>query len=290
MKKLLIPILSIMMLINSIPSYGWGAKGHDIVAAIAEQKAGIIKPGAPCVLYADNESDVVEVIRQRCAETGSALVIPDTDALKLGEARPGCLHFSYRNCAYTLRLSGIYQVRNALTAIEALHLLPSLGYTMTEDAIERGLAAAQFPARFEVLSQNPPILLDGAHNRSGMDALAENIDFYYPDQPILYLCGMLRDKNPEDALAPILRADTTRFCACITPPSPRSMKAEDLCEIFRTRGIASAPYASIDAALDALKELRGDAESDLLPILCFGSLYSAGDIRRACGIYNETAE
>ena len=123
-----------------------------------------------------------------------------------------------------------------------------------------------------------------------MDALAENIDFYYPDQPILYLCGMLRDKNPEDALAPILRADTTRFCACITPPSPRAMKAEDLCEIFRTRGIASEPYASIDAALDALKELRGDAESDLLPILCFGSLYSAGDIRRACGIYNETAE
>jgi folylpolyglutamate synthase/dihydropteroate synthase len=68
------------------------------------------------------------------------------------------------------------------------------------------------------------------------------------------------------------------------------MKAEDLCEIFRTRGIASEPYASIDAALDALKELRGDAGSDMLPILCFGSLYSAGDIRRACGIYNETAE
>ena len=42
--------------------------------------------------------------------------------------------------------------------------------------------------------------------------------------------------------------------------------------------------------LDALKELRGDSESDLLPILCFGSLYSAGDIRRACGIYKETAE
>ena len=280
------PLLSVIMRVD----YDHTELLGDTLAAIAEQKAGIIKPGAPCVLYADNESDVMEVIRRRCAETGSALVIPDTDALKLGDARPGCLHFSYRNCAYTLRLSGIYQVRNALTAIEALHLLPSLGYTMTEDAIERGLAAAQFPARFEVLSQNPPILLDGAHNRSGMDALAENIDFYYPDQPILYLCGMLRDKNPEDALAPILRAETTRFCACITPPSPRAMKAEDLCEIFRTRGIASEPYASIDDALRALKDMRGDSESDLLPILCFGSLYSAGDIRRACGIYNETAE
>ncbi|MBQ7298935.1 MAG: hypothetical protein IJW77_03740, partial [Clostridia bacterium] len=119
--------------------------------------------------------------------------------------------------------------------------------------------------------------------------LAENIDFYYPDRPLLYLCGMLRDKNPEEALATMLHADV-RFCACITPPSPRAMQAEDLCEIFRTHGIASAPYASVDDALHALKEMRGDAESDRLPILCFGSLYSAGDIRRACGILNETAD
>jgi dihydrofolate synthase/folylpolyglutamate synthase len=221
-------------------------------------------------------------------------VIPDLGSLTIGDAYPGKLSFTYRDLVYTLHLSGVYQVRNALTAIEALRLLPSLGYAMTENAIVQGLSAAQFPARFEVLSQHPPILLDGAHNVSGMEALAENIDFYYSDRSLLYLCGMLRDKNPEEALAPILRAGTVRFCACITPPSPRAMQAETLCEIFRAHGIEALPYPTIEEALHALTELRAsmcsDADIDDLPILCFGSLYSAGDVRRACGIFTETAD
>ena len=284
------PLLSVIMRVD----YDHTELLGDTLAAIAEQKAGIIKPGAPCVLYADNEPEVTDVIRRRCAETGSALVQPDTDALHIGDARPGMLHFSYRDNAYTLRLSGIYQVRNAVTAIEALRLLPTLGYAMTEESIIAGLASAQFPARFEVLSEHPPILLDGAHNRSGMDALAENMDVYYPGRPLLYLCGMLRDKNPEDALAPLLRADTTRFCACVTPPTPRAMQAETLCGIFRCHGIDAAPYPSIEEALRALTEIRAqlceDEDMEPLPILCFGSLYSAGDIRRACGIFTETAD
>ena len=284
------PLLSIIMRVD----YDHTELLGDTLAAIAEQKAGIIKPGAPCVLYADNASEVYDVIRRRCAETDSRLVVPDADALTLGEARPGMLSFTYRDSIFRLRLSGVYQVRNALTAIEALRLLPSLGYAMTEDAIASGLAAAQFPARFEVLSQNPPILLDGAHNVSGMEALAENIDFYYPDRPLLYLCGMLADKHPEASLAPILRAETVRFCACVTPPSPRAMQAETLCGIFRTHGIDAAPYSSMEEALAALCQMRaamcGDGEPDTLPILCFGSLYSAGDIRRACGIFTESAD
>ncbi len=279
------PLLSVIMRVD----YDHTELLGDTLAAIAEQKAGIVKAGAPCVLYADNAPEVVDVIRRRCEQTDSALVMPDLDALSIGEAHPGKLQFTYRDCAYTLRLSGIYQVRNALTAIEALRLLPSLGHPMREEAIAAGLASARFPARFEVLSERPPILLDGAHNRSGMDALAENIDFYYPNRPLLYLCGMLRDKNPEDALAPILRAEV-RFCACVTPPSPRAMQAEQLCEIFRAHGITAEPFASMEDALRALKEMRGDAETDNLPILCFGSLYSAGDIRRACGIFTETAD
>ncbi len=284
------PLLSVIMRVD----YDHTELLGDTLAAIAQQKAGIIKAGAPCVLYEDNAPEVYDVIRTRCAETGSALVVPDADALTVGDARPGRLSFTYRGCAYQLRLSGMYQVRNVLTAIEALHLLPSLGYAMTEDAIVRGLASAQFPARFEVLSQNPPILLDGAHNLSGMEALAENIDFCYPGKPLLYLCGMLGDKNPDAALAPILRPGSVRYCACITPPSPRAMPAEQLCGIFRLHGIDAEPYTSIEAALDALCRMReqtvATSETDTLPILCFGSLYSAGDIRRACGIYSETTE
>lgn len=278
------PLLSVIMRVD----YDHTELLGDTLAAIAEQKAGIIKPGAPCVLYAENEPEVVDVIRRRCDAVGSAFVTPDLDALVIGKARPGALELTYRGREYHLRLSGIYQVRNALTAIEALHLLPSRGFVMTEEAITAGLAAASFPARFEVLSDNPPIILDGAHNRSGMDALAENIDFYYPDAPLLYLCGMLRDKQPEDALAPILRPEQVRFCACITPPSPRAMNAEELCGIYRAHGIEAKAYPSIPDALQALKQMRAaDETAAELPILCFGSLYSAGDVRRACGLETE---
>ena len=189
------PLLSVIMRVD----YDHTELLGDTLAAIAEQKAGIVKAGAPCILYADNEDEVIDVVRRRCDEVGSALIIPDTSALAIGDARPGCLSFTYRGQDYRMRLSGLYQVRNALCAIEALRLLPSRGFTMTADAIVRGLASAHFPARFEVLSVNPPIILDGAHNASGMEALAENIDFYYPGKPLLYLCGMLRDKQPVQA-------------------------------------------------------------------------------------------
>ena len=281
------PLLSVIMRVD----YDHTELLGDTLAAIAEQKAGIIKPGAPCILYADNEDEVISVIRSRCDAVGASLVIPDMAALSIGGARPGRLAFTYCGQAYLLQLSGIYQVRNALCAIEALRLLPSLGFAMDADAIVQGLAAAHFPARFEVLSQDPPILLDGAHNASGMEALAENIDFYYPDRPLLYLCGMLGDKQPEASLEPILRPQTVRFCACVTPPSPRAMKADALCRIFRSHGIDAAPYETMEAALDALRAMRAEMcctdDTETHPILCFGSLYSAGDIRRLCGLETE---
>ena len=115
------PLLSVIMRVD----YDHTELLGDTLAAIAEQKAGIIKSGAPCVLYAENEPEVIDVIRRRCEETDSALVIPDSRALVIGDACPGKLSFTYRDCTYRLHLSGVYQVRNALTAIEALRLLPS---------------------------------------------------------------------------------------------------------------------------------------------------------------------
>ena len=273
------PLLSLIMRVD----YDHTELLGGTLTEIARQKAGIIKPGAPCVLYAENEPETADVIRARCAQCASPLIIPDLSRLSVGASRPGHLTFAYRGQDYTLSLSGIYQVRNALAAIEALHALPALGFPLDEEAITAGLAETTFPARFEVLNEDPPILLDGAHNRSGMDALAENIDFYYPTQPLYYLCGMLSDKHPEEALAPILRSEC-RFCACITPPSPRAMAAEALCEIFRAHGIEAAAYPSIEEALDALHTMRIRNSDTQAPVLCFGSLYSAGDVRRACGI------
>ena len=290
------PLLSVIMRVD----YDHTELLGGTLAEIAAQKAGIIKPGAPCVLYEENDAAVVDVIARKCRETGSLLVRPDLTALHIDAAKPGKIAFTYRGVPYRLRLSGIYQVRNAAAVLEALLLLPSLGVALSQDAIAEGLAETTFPARFEVISEAPLILLDGAHNASGMEALAENIRFYFNGKPLLFLCGMLCDKHPEEALSAVLGPQTDGggavYCACITPPSPRAMPAETLCSVFRGAGISADAYADIRVALDALCEMRrqlltdkdGEEAADDYPILCFGSLYSAGDIRRACGLLCES--
>ncbi len=253
----------------------------NTLAEIAAQKAGIIKSGAPCILYADNEPDVCNVIQVKCAEVGSACIIPDRSAVSVMDAVPGKLSFVYRNTQITLALSGLYQIGNAITAVEVLRTLPSLGYPVSEESIVKGLSETTFPARFEVLSRDPYVILDGAHNASGIHAMAENIAFYFKGRPLYYLLGMLRDKNPGAALSEVLTPDV-RYVACITPPSPRAMPAVELAAELRQNGMEACAYPSIPTALDALRSMqtKARASGEDIPILCFGSLYSAGDIRR----------
>lgn len=274
------PLLSVIMRVD----YDHTEILGPTLADIAAQKAGIIKKGRPCIVYPENPEQMLNVIQEKCKTVHAPMLIPDIRAAKITSARPGSLTFTYRGRTYVLRLSGLYQLRNALCAIEALMLLPELGFSVSEEDIVRGLSETTFPARFEVLSEHPTVILDGAHNQSGMEALREALDFYFPDQPFLCLCGMLRDKTPEEALAPMLLPGRARYAACITPPSPRAMDASALAEIFRKNGIPADGYPSPGEALNALKKRN---EEGILPLLCFGSLYSAGDIRRLYDLHTE---
>lgn len=255
----------------------------DTLERIARQKAGIIKPGAPCILYADNDPEVCNVIQETCAAVGSPLIIPDKNAVAIKDAVPGRLTFVYRYTEVTLSLSGLYQVQNAVTAIEVLRALPACGYPVSEDAIRAGLSETTFPARFEVLSDDPMIILDGAHNASGMHAMAENIAFYFGDRPLYYVVGMLCDKHPCEALSAVLLPDRIRFAACITPPSPRAMPANVLAAALEAGGIRAAGFDTIDGALETVRGMQAAARQagEDIPVLCFGSLYAAGDVRRA---------
>ncbi|MBO5649556.1 MAG: bifunctional folylpolyglutamate synthase/dihydrofolate synthase [Clostridia bacterium] len=263
----------------------------DTLEKIARIKSGIVKTGAPCILAADNPEEVQRTVAERCRSCGVSMTVPDTPKPLL--LRPGHTELEYRGTRFVLQLSGLYQLRNAAAAIEALRAVRSMGIEVSEEAIARGLGDTSFPARFEMLSDDPPVLLDGAHNASGMDALAENLRTYYPDTPVLLLCGMLTDKNPDEVLARVLHAVPVLSCACITPPSPRAMPGEALCALVQASGIDAHAYADIPTALQALYRRRAAAKQTVmgaLPIICFGSLYSAGDVRRALGRFSESAE
>ncbi len=278
--NVVVPLLSI---ITRVDFDHMELLGHTL-SAIAEKKAGIIKAGAPCVLSAENGMEVRTVISARCETMHSPLHLTEPDAVTDVSAVPGRLSFSYRGIPYVLRLSGLYQLRNVLCALEALSLLPTLGYPVSPMDIREGLLETTFPARFEVLRASPMVILDGAHNASGIDALCENIRYYFGGKKLLVLCGMLRDKAPEEVLSPVFGLSQIAAAACIAPPTPRAMDAASLAAAYTAHGIPAQSYASISDALSVLETVQRETGA---PILCFGSLYLAGDVRRYFGCMTE---
>ncbi|MBQ4290925.1 MAG: bifunctional folylpolyglutamate synthase/dihydrofolate synthase [Clostridia bacterium] len=276
------PLLSVITRVDYDHTEVLGPTLRDIAA----QKAGIVKEGRPCVISPDNPEEALDVIRCTCEAMHSNWIRPERTEAKILSAELGRLAFSYRQTDYELRLSGLYQIGNALCAIEAMRILASLpcGAKVTEKAVRAGLSETTFPARFEPLSSEPPVILEGAHNLSGFRALRENLDYYCQDQPLLFLCGMLRDKNPADCLD-CLPLSRVCFAACVTPPSPRAMTGEELAELFREKGTEASGFPSVR---DALSDLKRRNRTCLIPVICFGSLYVAGAVRRAFSLPDES--
>lgn len=140
------------------------------MAQIAQAKAGIIKGGCPVISYGgDPEAD--RVIAETCRRTGSPLYPVDFGQLTV---QPGSLAESRFDFGplknLTLPLIGSYQPKNAATAITTLKVLAQRGWDIPDSAIRAGLAAVQWPGRFELLRSTPPFLLDGSHNPPGMEA------------------------------------------------------------------------------------------------------------------------
>ncbi len=215
----------------------------DTLEEIAEKKAGIIKPGAPCVICPPPGASVYKVIQDRCDAVGAPLYVTRDDEIRMHEMRPGFLSFKYDGRIYRTVMSGLYQPHNAICAIEVLHVMANMGIRITERAICRGMLNTRFPARFEVLSEDPLIILDGAHNANGLGALGRNLRHYFPDRPILVLCGMLADKNPEAALGALY--DVTEIPERYIPPKP--ILAGDAALADSSDVVAEAPSDGVSA-------------------------------------------
>ncbi|MBQ9331473.1 MAG: 5-formyltetrahydrofolate cyclo-ligase, partial [Oscillospiraceae bacterium] len=145
-----------------------------------------------------------------------------------------------------------------------------------DEAVERGLALTEWPARFEVLSREPILILDGGHNPQCAEALAENIREYLADESgragVTFLFGMLADKDYRRTLELLLPYGAAYVC--ITPENPRALPAEELAELIRSAK-PGVPVVSVESIPDALFAALECGK----PVIAFGSLYSAGRIR-----------
>ena len=251
------------------------------ITQIARDKAGIIKPGTICAAY-DQSPEVMAVIREACERSQVPLRVADfssvTKASDQTVADPLDGQFFERNgILYKLALLGSFQINNAVLALTAIEALRERGWLIPNEAVRTGFQTVRWPARFEVLSRNPFLILDGGHNPQCARALIETLDVYFPNQRVIFLTGFMKDKNYREIIN-ILMPKADRFY-CVTPPDTRGLPAEDLAVCLRQAGARAHAYRTTAEGLH-----RAQEEAALLPVIVFGSLYLAGQIRDLYGL------
>jgi len=236
----------------------------NTIEAIAHEKCGIIKPGCPVVTACEQPMEALEVIRRTAQECDCAFILPDESECKILETSIEGSRAILANLPVNIPLIGLHMARNALTAVRVSQVLG-----IRPEAILEGIGRVKMPARMEVLSQNPLILLDGGHNPDGARALTATLTSLFPGQRFQIICGMMADKNiPEFIQA--LRPVAGEWITC-RPDNPRAMPSTELAVLIAAFGQKATAAASVKEAL----RLAEHSDS----ILICGSFYLAGEIR-----------
>lgn len=241
---------------------------------ITLQKCGIIKSGSFAVTSPQKKS-VMDIIENNAKEKNVPLYKSENTEIEIISTNIEKTAFRYGNTEIELALMGLHQTENAKTALTVLENLRCKGLLeISDESIEKGFKAAVNPARFEIISKNPLVILDGAHNPNGIEALQKSLDFYIKDNKKICIMGMLRDK---DSLSSIKLLENT-FEEIITVPinNPRSLQEKELAEKckghFKNVSAVNNVYTAFDYAFEKAKK------ENLSLIIC-GSLYLAGEIR-----------
>lgn len=225
----------------------------ETIEQIAAEKAAIIRPGVKAIL-AKQQPEALSVLLQRCAETGvepvladSAPAIVDATQIRIG-------------------LRGRHQIENARVAIQLAESLSIPG-----EAIVAGIETTHHPGRLELISSEPPVLLDGAHNPAGAETLRDYLNEFH-HRPLTIIFGAMEDKNLErigEILFPL--AD----CLILTKIDNLRTAPLDALESIASR-FASGPIIKSETATEAFQAaLRNTPREGLICVT--GSLYLIGE-------------
>ncbi|MBQ7850068.1 MAG: bifunctional folylpolyglutamate synthase/dihydrofolate synthase [Clostridia bacterium] len=240
---------------------------------IAGEKAGIIKPGVPVVCYPAEEG-----VRRVFAETAARLQAPltqlDESAILRaeGDAYGSTVTYQLGQCWPEIRigLPGAYQQRNAMTVLALVEALQKQGHVIPEEAVRCGLAEAVWPARLEWAGN---VLIDGAHNPQGVDALVQYVDNFLSDRRRVLLTGVLSDKLQTEMLGQMVHI--AREIVTVTPDTPRAMPAAEYAAHLNALGAEAVPAETLAEGLALARQKAGPEGV----IIAAGSLYFAGGLR-----------
>ncbi|MCI9157125.1 MAG: bifunctional folylpolyglutamate synthase/dihydrofolate synthase [Lawsonibacter sp.] len=247
-------------------------------ALIAAEKAGIIKAGCDAVLYRQSR-EVEEVVEGVCASLGVPLTTTAPETLEVLDSGLEGQTFTYRGRGpYHIPLLGEHQRYNAAVALEALWALARRGWDIPEEAVAKGLSRTVWPARLELARRGPDVILDGGHNPQCMEALGKALRALYPEKKLIFLTGVLADKDYPAMMGGILPLAKEFYT--ITPDSPRAMPAQELAGYLEERGVRAAPCGTVQDGLDQALAAAGPKD-----VVCVtGSLYMIGEVRHLLGL------
>ena len=248
----------------------------NTLSEIAAEKCGILKKGAPCVIYREQPEEAMAVIHEKCLEMGVPLYIADEAVITESTYRGN--RFSQGNFKdLFLPLAGKHMAKNACVTLKMIEVLRNKGVVIPDAAVYEGMAAVRHRGRLETVAENPLFILDGAHNDDGIHALYKATEDLFKGKKIVLICGMLRDKEYDKAMEKMAKVGDKLITVSV--PSPRALSAEALLESAQKyRGNAEAAKSLADAVEKAYCE-----KPDV--IIGFGSLYMLGELHEAQKAY-----
>ncbi|MCE5258664.1 MAG: bifunctional folylpolyglutamate synthase/dihydrofolate synthase [Chloroflexi bacterium] len=279
--NVLAPLVSI---ITPISLDHIGVLGNTI-AAIAHEKAGIIKPGVP-VVSSPQTAEALEVIRQVSAQRSSRLdYVPDKISWQMTSANLQGQWFTLQRCEtpsqsrFFIPLLGEHQLENAATAFAAVDALRHFGINIPDEAIERGFRDVQWPGRMEVLSEGPLVVVDGAHNEHSLTRLLTALRSYLTYKKMILIFGVSSTHTPLDLLQIVVTAADTLILT--QAAHNKAYPVAELAAHAASLGILA--HASTSVA-QALQLALAQAEPDDL-IIITGSLFVVAEARTAWFTY-----
>ena len=274
---------SVMEVITSISMDHMEFLG-DTLGKIALQKAGIIKPHTS-VVSAVQDMEAMEVIRDVCRKKECVFDTVDQEQIKDISYGYEGQSFSYKDWKnIKISLMGSYQIKNAALALEAIEALRKLGYELNDKVVYQGMKTAVWKGRFTVISKEPFIIMDGAHNQAAAEELVRSLKLYYPGKKFYYIFGMFRDKDYHQVIR--LTAPLAEHIVTVeTPENPRALPAEEL-----KKAVAEV-NPSVEAAGNlrmAVNRVMEQIDKDAV-IVIFGSLSFLGEAEMAVNRYKMEA-
>lgn len=248
----------------------------NTIEEIAKVKAGIIKKGCPVVALKQSDG-VCEVIKNKAEECGSRCVLVEVPqymqeapiwGTTLQDVRYGSVHTA---------LGGIWQRENLSLALAVLKLLEESDYSITKEAVQSGIAKTIWHGRYEVLQTEPLFIIDGAHNSIAAKRLKQTIKKDFTNREIIYIIGVLADKEHEKMLRLLLPGAKAVFT--VTPDSPRALDGESLAKEAQKYADNIWYVPDIGKAVKMAKETA--KEYDV--ILAVGSLSYLKEVKKALG-------